>query len=209
MVKKIKPVGVVVRHYYDPITNKKIGNVSAKSLFTMKEDKTGETKKEIIKLLKILQAEGYAVDSGAMIDDLSFYKNRNLVLCLKENDGIYKSKAILYHEILHSMAGKEKEYQEKDYGIIEFYFEDFKKFFKTTFEYHKDIKIKKNSIGTMKIVRKNDMTKIPSILNYEEYIKLFWNSYALFYKSHYYYKDKKDDDGNLILFYKLLKEGGD
>jgi len=195
----VKPTGMVIRPYHAPTRNK-VGNINVKDLYKMKEDKTNQTKIDILKISDILLEMKIPIDSTYMQENLKYFKNKNLVLKYKDNKKMFNGKSLLCDEELIIMAKKLNQY--KGYDIIEFYWEDFTEDFAATIEYHKDAIVKKSDISSRALAKIN----IPEKMTYLEALKILWNNYNLFQKSHGYYKDVKDKEGNLIYFYQL-KEG--
>ena len=102
----------------------------------------------------------------------------------------------------HIMSKNLTRYKKEKYNFIEFHWDDFIEDFKNVLDYHKDAIVKKSDISSRSLSKIN----IPEKMTYIESLKILWNNYKLFQKSHYFLKDEKDENGNLILIYNLEEQ---
>jgi DNA repair photolyase len=198
MAERINPSGMVIRPYHGPTRNK-LGNIYVKDLYRMKEDKTDQTEKDIIKISEELLKMNIPVDANPLQKNLKYYKDRSLVLKLRDNEKMFSGGSLVCDEELCIMAEKEAEYREQNFEYIEFWFEDFIEDFKHVLDYHEGAIVKKSDINS----RSMSKVEIPDRMDYKTALKLLWNNYNLFQKTHGYWKDYKDNEGNLVLNYKL------
>lgn len=198
MAERINPSGMVIRPYHGPTRNK-IGNTYVKDLYKMKEDKTDQTEKDIIEIAKELIKMNIPVDANPLQKHLKYYKNKELVLKIKDNQKMFGGGSLVCDEELVVMAQKEETYREKGYECVEFWWDDFLEDFDHVIKYHEGAIVKKSDINSRAMAK----VEMPDRMDYKTALKLLWNNYNLFQKTHGYWKNEKDPEGNLILFYNL------
>lgn len=201
IVEKIKPKGVIARPYHGPKFNR-VGNITnCRSLYRMKEDKTGQTEKDLLNLAKSCQTMGIAADIDFMQKDLKFYKDENLVYKYIDNQRRFGGNTFVVESELVYMASKLDTYRKRGDDAVYLDFDSFIKSQKNVLKYHSDCVVTKQDIKRKIWTFESEK----DLFNYAEYMDIMWTNDRYFGSSHIILDDDKDEKGRHILYYDLRR----
>lgn len=197
----IKPDGVIARPYHDPKQKRTAIFRDARNQFTMKEDKTGKTKTELLLFADIMLKNKIPFDVDHTFRDLKYFKDSTLVYKHIDNQRRFGGNCILAENELIYMAKKENQYKKEGLDAVFLTYDEFIKTNQKTLRYHDGAIVTADDI-CHKIYKFNPSKKYYS---YIEYLSIMWENNKLFGTSHYILDNDKDDMGKSILYF-VLKE---
>lgn len=201
IINQTKPKGVIARPYHGPKFNR-VGNITnCKSLYKMKEDKTGQTEKDLVNLAYECQKIGIAADIDFMQKDLKFYKDENLVYKHIDNNRRFGGNTFIIESELIYMATQLEKYRKRGDDAVYLDFDSFIESRGKTLKYHEGCLITKQDIKR-KIWTFEDEK---DLFSYSEYMEIMWKNDRYFGSSHIILDDDKDDKGRHILYYDLRR----